>query len=239
MSTPPTWPPPPPPPPLRPPLLPPGVAASPPPGGAAPPKAFSLTPVVVLVIVAICAAPFVLGFAAAIVIPGFLRARMTANETAALGTMQTMTSAQTAWSKGHDGRYASAACLGAPASCGDAQSASLVTPDLASLRPSRGYEFGMVLRPGADGVHPTATGEAGRTGKASDEPTDADVRAQLEQFSTPDTGATPTPASPRAGPSDTPPDRGGFVFWASPASPGSSGSRRFCVDETGLVRQYR
>ena len=36
----------------------------------------------------------------------------------------------------------------------------------------------------------------------------------------------------------TPNDRGGFAYWAAPTTLGSTGNRRFCVDETGVVREY-
>jgi hypothetical protein len=39
-------------------------------------------------------------------------------------------------------------------------------------------------------------------------------------------------------PATEPSDPGGFAYWASPSTPGSTGSRRFCVDETGVVREY-
>ena len=35
-----------------------------------------------------------------------------------------------------------------------------------------------------------------------------------------------------------PANHGGFAYWASPSNPGVTGNRRFCVDETGLVRVY-
>ena len=91
----------------------------------------------------------------------------------------------------------------------------------------------------------TATEDAGR--QPAGAPSDAEVRAQLEQFSTPDTGAAPA-ADPGAAPATAAPmprpqpaapaDHGGFAYWASPSNPGVTGNRRFCVDETGLVRVY-
>ena len=96
MSTPPTWPPPPPPPPPQPP---PGPSPAAPPlyAPAPPPKKSSAVPIVVILIVVIFGGIFVIGIIAAIAIPGLLRARMSGNEAAAIGTMRTMVSAQTAW----------------------------------------------------------------------------------------------------------------------------------------------
>ena len=255
MSTPPTWPPPPPPPQTQ---TPPG-----PPGGAPlyapapPPKKSSAVPIVVILIVVLFGGIFVVGIIAAIAIPALLRARVSANEAAAIGTMRTMASAQTAWAATHDGRYVAASCLGAPAACGDAQNPSFLTPDVASLQPRSGYDFGLVLRPGSDEAAPDAVPADGASEPATEgapgvsapgAPTDAEVRAQLEQFSTPDAGAAPSTADPGAAPATAAPmthpqpaapaDRGGFAYWASPSNPGVSGNRRFCVDETGVVLVY-
>jgi hypothetical protein len=246
MSTPPTWPPPPPPPPTAPPPPPLGASAPETPSYQ-PAQAYPLAPpkkkmptaaIVAIVLVVVFGGLMVVGIVAAIAIPALLRARTTANETSALGTLRTVTSAETAWATTHDGRYVPVACLGAPASCGDTAAVGLVPPEMASLEPHAGYEFGFVLRPGAESApEPTASAGVG-AGEASGEPTDADVRAELEKFSTPDTGATP-PSSVETSPSAEPTDRGGFVLWASPSNPGVTGSRRFCIDETGLVRAYR
>jgi type II secretory pathway pseudopilin PulG len=40
------------------------------------------------------------------------------------------------------------------------------------------------------------------------------------------------------GEEQAPADAGGFAYWASPTTLGSTGNRRFCVDETGVVREY-
>ena len=234
MSTPPAWPPPPPPP------TPPGVAGGPPPYtpayAAAPAKKKVPTAAIVVIALAVVfGGVMVIGIVAAIAIPSLLRARISANETSALGTMQTVASAETAWAQAHEGRYAAAACLGTPARCGDAEAASFLPPEIAALRPRNGYEFGLLLRSDADGApEPTASAEPAPA-QASDGPTDAEVRAELETFATPDTGA-PQPAAGTSTAAE-PPDRG-FVLWASPSNPGVTGRRRFCVDETGLVRDY-
>ena len=241
MSTPPTWPPPPPPaqppPPPGPPTVP---GAAPRYVPAPPPKKSSAIPIIVILIVVIFGGIFVIGIIAAIAIPGLLRARMSGNEAAAIGAVQTVVSAEVAWASGHGGRFAQPACLGEPASCGDTQTPGMLTAEIAALQPRSGYDFGFVLRPGADeaatndGAAATATG--GTPGVSPpDAPTDAEVRAQLEQFSTPDTGA----AAPMPRPQPAPPsDPGGFAYWASPSNPGVTGARRFCVDETGVVREY-
>jgi hypothetical protein len=250
MSTPPTCPPPPPPPPAPP--APPGAPGAPTYyAPAPPPKKSSAVPIVVILIVAIFGGIFVIGIIAAIAIPGLLRARMSGNEAAAIGTMRTMVSAQTAWSATHDGRYVQASCLSAPATCGDAQASSFLTPEIASLQPRGGYDFGLVLRPGADDAAADDGTADGASAAATEgapgvsppgAPSDAEVRKQLEQFSTPATGAEPAPATPmpQLGPAApaVPADLGGFVYWASPSNPGVTGSRRFCVDETGVILVY-
>jgi hypothetical protein len=157
---------------------------------------------VVGLIVVVFGGIFVIGIIAGIAIPALMRARMSANEAAAIGTMRIMVSAQTAWSATHDGRYVSAACLMVPAICGDAQSSSFLTPEIGSLRPRSGYDFGLVLRPGAaEAAVDDGTGDG-----------------------------TPVTAAPA--------DLAGFVYWAWPSNPGVTGVRRFCVDETGVVREY-
>ena len=64
---------------------------------APPPKKSSAIPIVVILIVVIFGGIFVIGIIAAIAIPGLLRARMSGNEAAAIGTVQTMVSAEVAW----------------------------------------------------------------------------------------------------------------------------------------------
>jgi hypothetical protein len=154
-------------------------------------------PIVIVLIVVIFGGVFVLGIIAAIAIPSLLRARMSANEASAIGTVRAMVSGQAVWASMHAGRYAQPSCLGDPASCGEPQMPSALAADIASLRPRSGYDFGFVLRPPSD-----------------DASTDA------------------------ADPATEPSDPGGFAYWASPSTPRSTGTRRFCVDETGVVREY-
>jgi hypothetical protein len=198
--------------------------------------------IVVIVIAAVFGGIMIIGIIAAIAIPGLLRARMSGNEAMAISTMRTMSSAQATWASSHNGRHALPSCLGDPASCGDTQATRYLDAEIASLATRSGYEYGFVLRPGQEEPAPDAATDAGAAG----DPTDAEVRAELEKFSTPDTGAAPsTPAAPtgmvptvgqrrRAQPADP----GGFAYWASPSTLGSTGNRRFCVEETGVVREY-
>jgi len=244
MSTPPTWPPPPPP------QMPPGLPGGAPPYYAPepPPKKSSAVPIVVILIVVVFGGLFVVGIIAGIAIPSLMRARMSGNEAAALGAVRTMESAQVAWASRHGGRFVQPDCLASPPACGDAETSSLLPIDVALLKPHSGYDFGFVLRPGADDA---ATGEGTPNGASAPgaegppgvsppgAPSDAEVRAQLEQFSTPDTSASPATPAPMPGRwPPAPPDRGGFAYWASPSNPGVTGRRRFCVDETGLFRAY-
>src|SRR3954468_14920165 len=106
MSTPPTWPPPPPP---TAPQTPPGLPGGAPlyvPAPASAPKKSSAVPIVVILIVVIFGGLFVVGIIAAIAIPSLLRARTVGNETAALGALRTVASAQVAWASSHGARYA-------------------------------------------------------------------------------------------------------------------------------------
>jgi hypothetical protein len=201
-------------------------------------------PIVVIVVVVVFAGIFVLGVVAAIAIPALLRARVSANEAAAIGTMRTMVSAQITWAGTHGSRFGTPSCLGAPASCGEPAAPSFLTPEIASLGPRSGYDFGFVLRPGAEdartGGNPESAFAAAEETPGSSPagtPSDAEVRAQLEQFSTPDTGAAP-PVPVKAPNFGMPADTGGFVYWATPSKPGVTGNRHFCVDETGVVREY-
>ncbi len=198
-------------------------------------------PLVLILIVVAVGGLCVIGIIAAIAIPGLLRARMAGNEASAISRMRSMVSAQVAWASSHGGRHALPSCLGEPASCGEPQATSYLTPAIARLQPGNGYDFGFVLRPGSadEPVAEATSADGSRAAGAAGTPTDAEVRAELERFSTPDTGGGQAAATARRPPVSAPVDLGGFAYWASPSNPGSSGSRRFCVDETGVVRAYQ
>ena len=202
--------------------------------------------IVVLVIAAVFGGIMVIGIIAAIAIPGLLRARVAGNEASAIGALRAMSSAQAVWTSTHNGRPALPSCLGDPASCGDTTSPPFLSADVAFRKTRSGYDFGFVLRPGQDDRPPASSGSSATGEAAAADPTDAEVRAELEKFSTPDTGATPTTPAAPTGMVPTvgqrrpahPLDPGGFAFWASPSNFGVSGNRHFCVDETGVVREY-
>ena len=194
--------------------------------------------VAVVLVVALLGGVAMLGIVAAIAIPGLLRARMSANEVSAIGSMRAMVSAQVTWSASHNGEYGEPSCLGNPQGCGDSSAPVYLPPDLASLGQKSGYAFGFVLRPprmmvmaGAADPRP-GTAPAGESGEppAADVPSDAEVQRQLSQMP----GALPpTPVEPQH---ELVP--GGFTYWAVPVTPGSTGTRRFCTNETGVVLEY-
>ena len=59
----------------------------------------------------------IIGIIAAIAIPSLLRARVSANETAAIGDIRTVISAQSAYSSAALGSYGVISCLSTPSSC--------------------------------------------------------------------------------------------------------------------------
>jgi hypothetical protein len=210
------------------------------------PKASSAVPIVIIAVVVVFGGIFVLGIIAAIAIPGLLRARIGGNEASAIATVRTMVSAQATWASAHAGRFTHPSCLGEPAGCGDTQATAPYLPaEIASLQPRSGYVYDFVLRPSPDDA-PGDAGAGGSSAPVSEEvpgvsqpgaPTDAEVRAQIEQFSTPDAGGAAATSLPAPRPTGAI-DPGGFAYWASPTTPGSSGTRRFCADQTGLVLEY-
>jgi hypothetical protein len=198
--------------------------------------------IVIMLIVVLLGGVAMIGIIAAIAIPGLLRARLAGNEAVALGSLRGMVSAQATWSSTHNGEFAQPSCLGNPQSCGDTTSpAPYLSPDLAALGERSGYRFGFLLRAprmvvaggagGAGRTHDPSAGAAeGGEPTAADQPSDAEVQRQLNAIP----GAQP--ASPVEAQRELQP--GGFVYWAQPVTLDVTGRRRFCVDETGVVRQY-
>lgn len=85
----------------------------------------------------------VVGIVAAIAIPSLLRARVSANESAAIGDIRTLISAQMTYASANNGFYDSLECLNAPARCipGYPDSGPLfLDAELAAAGARRGYE---------------------------------------------------------------------------------------------------
>ncbi len=92
-------------------LLTPGV-----PSGSTASTAGKSSKVVIAVIAGVALIPLV-GIVAAIAIPSLLRARVSANESAAIGDIRTLISAQAAYQSANNGYYDTLACLTAPTGC--------------------------------------------------------------------------------------------------------------------------
>lgn len=79
-------------------------------------KGMAITGIVTSV-VGLTVAPFVIGIIAAIAIPSLLRARVSANEAAALGDIRTVISAEMSYTMANGGYYDTIECLAAPNTC--------------------------------------------------------------------------------------------------------------------------
>ena len=190
--------------------------------------------IVVAVLVLFFGGVMLTGIIAAIAIPGLLRARMAGNEASAIGTLRSMVSGQAAWASAvGSGAYGTPACLGAPQSCGVESVTPFLSDDVASLASRSGYRFGFLLKTTQPVFDPAPATPV--EGDASGTPSDADVQRQLESLGSGEAAAAAPPVA------DTPsadPVASGFVHWAVPETPGTSGSRAFCTDEAGAVYEY-
>jgi hypothetical protein len=82
-----------------------------------------------------------LGAVAAIAIPSLMKARTSANESAAIGDLRTVISAEAAYSAANNGLYGEMACLSAPATCVKGYSGPhFLDQELASLAVKSGYK---------------------------------------------------------------------------------------------------
>jgi type II secretory pathway pseudopilin PulG len=101
---------------------------------------------------------------AAIAIPSLLRARTSANESAAIGDVRTVISAQAAYQSANGGYYASTLdCLVAPTSPGcipsyPATGPTFIDPSLATTGPKSGYLRSFVAIPAPPDVDPKLVG---------------------------------------------------------------------------------
>jgi type II secretory pathway pseudopilin PulG len=149
------------------------------------------------------------GIIAAIAIPSLLRARVSANESAAIGDIRTIVSAQAAYQSASGGYYGTPECLANPAPCiPNYQGPTFLDAQLASLQPKSGYQRSFHPGPAAQGDQglsglmgyaytavPVAKGQTGVRGFCGD--------ASGVVCFTPD-GSTPEVVDGACGPSCTP-----------------------------------
>ncbi len=108
----------------------------------------------------------VLPIAAAIAIPSLLRARVAANEAAAIGDVRTVISAQAAYASANGGHYdGRLECLLNATSCirGYSGSPSFLDPALVSSEPRHGYKGRVVAGPSAAASAAESTGSMSPT----------------------------------------------------------------------------
>jgi uncharacterized membrane protein YhaH (DUF805 family)/type II secretory pathway pseudopilin PulG len=87
-------------------------------GAALAPAAMSVPVVVVLIVALVLVVPMMIGIVAAIAIPSLLRARVAANEAAAIGNVRTVIAAQAAYQYANQGFYDGRwECLSGPQTC--------------------------------------------------------------------------------------------------------------------------
>jgi type II secretory pathway pseudopilin PulG len=112
--------------------------------GAPPPakSGGSRTLVTVLIVLAVGLVGCMgIGIIAAIAIPSLLRARISANESAAIGDVRTVISAQAAYQSANAGYYDTLECLGTPSSCIPGYGGpTFLDAALASGAPKSGYQ---------------------------------------------------------------------------------------------------
>jgi type IV pilus assembly protein PilA len=110
-----------------------------------------------------------IGIIAAIAIPSLLRARISANESAAITEITTVVSAEAEYAKQH-GRFASVACLAAQPGCqGVPASPPLLDAAFTSSAPRHGYNYRLKLSEGnaAQFAYTAVPVTAGQTGRRS------------------------------------------------------------------------
>lgn len=99
--------------------------------------------------------PMVLGIVAAIAIPSFLRARVAANESAAIGDIRAVISAQVQYQTINGGYFGPIECLAAPGRCLPSYSGETLLPaELAAAVSKQGYKRTFHAGPAAGGTLP-------------------------------------------------------------------------------------
>jgi len=93
----------------------------------------------------------IIGIIAAIAIPSLLRARIAANETAAIGDTRAMISAEHSYAASNSATYGVPTCLGNPGGCGfTATTSPFIDSSIAALTAKSGYARSFV--PGTTGA---------------------------------------------------------------------------------------
>jgi len=105
--------------------------------------------------------PFVIGIIAAIAIPSLLRARISANESAAIGDLRTVITAEAAYQSANGGYYDRLECVAQPATCIPAYAGpSMLGPEIAHATVKNGYRrsfhAGAAVSPRPASVSPTS-----------------------------------------------------------------------------------
>jgi type IV pilus assembly protein PilA len=117
---------------------------------------------ILLAALSILVMPFIIGIVAAIAIPSLLRARVSANETAAIGDIRSVISAEAAYQTVNGGYYDRLECLAEPAGCIPGYAGtSMLTPEIARAATKNGYRRvfhrGPAASPRPPTVSPTST----------------------------------------------------------------------------------
>jgi type II secretory pathway pseudopilin PulG len=119
---------------------------------------------IALSVVAVTVMPMVLGIVAAIAIPSFLRARVSANEAAAIGDVRTVISAQAHYQTINGGYFGPIECLAAPGRCVPSYSGPPLLPaDLAAAVSKQGYRRTFHAGPVAGGTLPAGVSPSSLT----------------------------------------------------------------------------
>ena len=113
---------------------------------------------IVLAAVSILIMPMVIGIVAAIAIPSLLRARVSANEAAALGDVRTVIAAEAAYQTENAGYFDRLECLGKPEQCIPGHhGSSMIDPRLLSTPEDKGYRRIFYPGPRAEPTPPKAS----------------------------------------------------------------------------------
>jgi type II secretory pathway pseudopilin PulG len=110
---------------------------------------------IALCVLSVVVMPFILGIVAAIAIPSFLRARVSANEAATIADIRAVISAQAAYQTSNSGFYDRLECLAAPTSCLPSYTgAPPLSAELAQAQVKNGYRRTFHAQPMEPGLLP-------------------------------------------------------------------------------------